>query len=138
MRRTVLAALALAVAVIAPASWADQASQAACAARSTAMLDALDKGDYSGATANFDKQMHEVATPDSLKQRWTSLPAKVGASKGRGTPDISEQDDHVIVITPLQFEKLNLDAFVACDNTGAIAGFNLAPHDQNMAPPAQN
>jgi hypothetical protein len=135
MRRTALAALTLAIAAATPASWADQASQAACISRSTALLDALDKGDYNGATKNFDKQMREVATPDQLQQRWTSLPGKVGASKGRGAPNATEQDEHVIVITPLQFEKMNLDAFVACDNTGAIAGFNLAPHGQNMAQP---
>lgn len=99
---------------------------AACEARATALLDAVQKGDYAGATRDFDAKMHTALPPAKFKQTWESL-EKFGALTARGQSHLAKDDGYIAVTIPLLFEKANLYAQIACGSDGRIAGFYVKP-----------
>lgn len=98
----------------------------ACEARATALLDAAQKGDYAGATKDFDAKMHTALPPAKFKQTWESL-EKFGVLTARGQTHLAKGDGYIAVTIPLLFEKANLYAQVACGSDGRIAGFYVKP-----------
>ena len=106
---------------------APQASAAAiesCNNKMTALLAALDKGDYAGAEMDFNDTMKAGLTPDQLKQAWQSLPAKFGQPISRGMPHNSMSDGYVVITVPMKFQNGDLAAQIACGTDGKIAGFH--------------
>ncbi|QOW19013.1 alpha/beta fold hydrolase [Lysobacter ciconiae] len=136
----VLAALVLAAAPAAAASDPPSANAAPAAAAPTAngLLDQLDAGDFAGAEARFDAQMAAAVPAAKLKELWASLPAQVGASKGRGEARVSNVNGLQMVAIPLHYEKAELLAQVAINDKGQISGFLVkpAPAPQAAAPAA--
>lgn len=112
----------------APARSADSAKAVAtCKARSKAMIDALVKKDYSGSRRHFDTTMRKQFDATRLRTSWTSLTGQVGAYKSRGQSDVHAEKGYTVVSTQLTFAKGPVNAAVACDGKGAIAGLRFVP-----------
>jgi hypothetical protein len=99
-----------------------------CRAVSTRLLDHLDKGDYIGATADFDGAMKAGLSTDRLAGIWQAMPIKFGAQGMREPERVSQMDGHTVVVTPLHYGKILIDAQVACNADGRIGGFYIKPH----------
>ncbi|HEX7369812.1 MAG TPA: DUF3887 domain-containing protein [Rhodanobacteraceae bacterium] len=109
------------------AGQANAARIEACGNLSHAMLGALTKGDYKGATANFDSQMASGLDPQKLEAAWSTVGAQFGKLESQGTPQAVMYQGMPVVTTPLHFAKGNLAAQVACGKDGKIAGFHIQP-----------
>ncbi|MGA9421748.1 MAG: DUF3887 domain-containing protein [Rhodanobacteraceae bacterium] len=101
--------------------------QELCRQHASAFLDALDKNDYAGAGVDFDASMQTALPPKKLEQEWTSLVSKYGKLNARGQPHTAVDQGYIAVMVPLIFEHATLAAQIACDTTGAVAGFHMVP-----------
>ena len=114
---------------LAPASEAantDKSIAAGCESRAKGLLDAAQKGDYAGATRDFDAKMRTALPPPKFKQAWESL-AQFGTLQGRGQAHPMKGEGYIAITVPLIFDKANLYAQVACGSDGRIAGFYIKP-----------
>lgn len=109
------------------AGQANAARIEACGNLSTAMLGALDKGDFKAATSNYDVPMQAGLDAGKLATVWASIGAQFGKLESRGTPLTVMYQGMPVVTTHLRFAKGDLAAQVACDSEGKIAGFHLQP-----------
>ncbi|WP_246606603.1 alpha/beta hydrolase [Novilysobacter antarcticus] len=144
--RAAIAVMVFAVAPVAAASDPPSPNPAAAVAPAASapvaiangLLDQLDAGDFAGAEARFDGPMAAAVPAAKLKELWASLPAQVGASKGRGEATVSNADGFQVVVIPLHYEKAELLAQVAINAKGEISGFLVkpAPAPQAAAPAA--
>jgi hypothetical protein len=99
---------------------------AGCVARATSMLDDAQKGDFSGATRDFDAKMRTDMPATKLKSQWDSM-SQFGKLAARGQSHLGSGQGYLIVMIPLIFEKANLVAQIACGSDGRIAGFHVSP-----------
>ncbi|WEN14426.1 DUF3887 domain-containing protein [Rhodanobacter sp. AS-Z3] len=106
-----------------------QAAAPSCEATSSKMLAQLDKGDYSGATADFNEQMKSALDADRLNKIWTAIAQQFGARGAHDPARVSEVKGHTVVITPLHYGTHRVDARVVCDPDGKVAGFFIKPLD---------
>lgn len=111
-----------------------QDANADAQALATQLLDHLDAGKYAEAEALFSADMAKAVPADKLKAVWESLPAQVGAAKGRGDATVTAQGGAVLVQVPLHYEKAELVAKIAVDGDGKIAGFLVQPAQAAAAP----
>lgn len=109
---------------------AGQASAArieACTVATNALIDNLEKGNDKAATADFDVTMLANLGADKLAEVWQQVGGQFGKLRGRGMPQNVLVQNRVVITLPLRFEKGGLNAQVACDADGKIAGFFLRP-----------
>lgn len=99
----------------------------ACTAATGTLIDNLAKGDDKAATSDFDATMQSELGADKLHAAWQQVMAKMGALQRRGAPQNVIYQGHVIITLPLQFAKGAINAQVACDADGKIAGFFMRP-----------
>jgi hypothetical protein len=104
------------------------AASADCQAASTRLLDHLDKGDYTGATVDFDDRMKTALTADQLGKLWQSMPLQLGAPGAREPAQVTAVPAYVVVETSLHYGQGMIDARVACNSDGKISGFHIRPH----------
>ena len=104
---------------------AAQAAPVDGAGIATRLLDHLDAGRYAEAEAMFGADMAKAVPADKLQAVWESLPAQVGAAKGRGDATVTAQGGAVLVQVPLHYEKAELVAKIAVDGDGKIADVEL-------------
>ena len=103
-------------------------------AKARQFLTALEKGDFNLAVRDFDETMLKVSGPGKLEALWTSqLPKQLGAFKKQTTARREALGGYEIVLVTCEFEKATLDARVAFDKAGKIAGFGFVP----SVPPAK-
>ena len=105
----------------------DAARIETCTTATNTLLDNLEKNDDKAATSDFDATMRAHLSADKLSAVWKQVGSQMGTLQTRGTPQNMLYQSHVIVILPLHFEKGDLNAQVACDADGKIAGFFLRP-----------
>jgi len=98
-----------------------------CTATTNTLIDHLEKGDFTAATANFDANMKANLGTDKLSQFWKQVTGQVGTLQGRGAPQNMMYQGHAVITLPLHFEKGDANAQVACDADGKVAGFFLRP-----------
>ncbi len=103
-------------------------AESACETASTHLLDALDKGDYAGATVDFDTTMKAKLLPEKLGQIWPAVAQQFGERGERETPATSTVGEYTVVLTPLHYGQSMIDAKVTCDAQGKVAGFFIQPH----------
>lgn len=106
-----------------------QAAMPSCEATSGRMLTRLDKGDYTGATADFNEKMKGALDADRLDRIWTAIAQQFGARGAHDQARISDADGHTVVITALHYGTHLVDARVVCDPDGKVAGFFIKPLD---------
>lgn len=109
------------------AGHADAARIEACTNTANALVDNLERGDAKAASANFDATMQANLDADKLDAVWKQVGGQVGKLQGHGTPQNMMYEGYAVVTLPLQFEKGGVNAQVACDADGKVAGFYLRP-----------
>ncbi|HEU4664163.1 MAG TPA: DUF3887 domain-containing protein [Dokdonella sp.] len=109
-----------------PPSATEKRLVGSCEARASALLDAAQKGDYAGATRDFDATMRGALPPPKFEQAWESL-AQFGRLQARGQSHPMRSNGYIAITIPLIFDKANLYAQVACGSDGRIAGFYVKP-----------
>lgn len=114
-------------ALLSPAAFAADAP----GALANRLLDHLQGGDYAAAEAMFSTDMAAAVPQDKLKAVWESLPAQLGPLRSRGEPRIVPQQGVQVALVRLEFANGAINAQVAVDAQGKVAGFLLQP-----APPA--
>lgn len=97
----------------------------------TRLLDALDAGRFDDASAGFTAQMRQALGTDALRGVWTSLPPPLS----RGTPVVTAVGDMQLVVVPLRRQGAAVDAHVAVDREGRVAGLRITPAAAPPAPP---
>lgn len=115
------------------AGQADAARMEACSHLSSALLDALDKGDYQAATTHFDSTMQAGLSTQKLRTAWLNVGAQVGQLEARGTPRSFMYQGLSVVTTPMRFAHGGLTAQVACNAEGQITGFYMRPRGTSAA-----
>ncbi len=99
----------------------------------TALLDDLDAGHFDAVHARFTPKMAQAVSADKLKDVWTSLPKQFGKFEHRGTPRIQSSDGMTVVDIPLTYEQFALEASIATDADGKVAGFLVRPAPPPLA-----
>lgn len=126
MRASLWIALVLG-ALFSPAGFAADAP----GALANRLLDHLQAGEYAAAEAMFSPEMAAAVPQDKLKAVWESLPAQMGGLRTRGEPRVMPHQDMQVALIRLEFANGAINAQVAVDAQGKVAGFLLQP-----APPA--
>lgn len=99
-----------------------------CESASTRLLDALDRGDYAGATSDFNDTMKSRLLPDTLAKAWQAIPVQFGERGAREPAQVSPTPDATVVVTTLHYGTSMIDAQVACNAEGKVSGFYIKPH----------
>jgi|GEM_PF-2725415 len=127
IRKPLTALLATAALLALPAlALAGTPGEATRESRAIAVLDALDEGRHEDAREHFSARMLDALDAETLEATWTTLPARMGAFRGRGEPRHERIGAYDVVIVPLTFGS-ELQASVAFDEAGDIAGFHIVP-----------
>ena len=98
----------------------------AAVATATAVLDRLDAGQFDAATADFNPQMKAALGADKLAAAQQQLDA-AGAVQSRGEARVSQRDGLTLVVVRIQRALAAVDATVAIDGAGKVAGLHFAP-----------
>jgi dienelactone hydrolase len=126
--------LSLAAALAAQNPPTQATAEDALTGKARALISAMERGDFQGATRDFDETMLKVFGPDKVEAMWTKqLPAQVGALKKQGPARREQLQGYEIVLVTCEFEKATLDARVVFDKGGKIAGLGFVP----PAPPVK-
>lgn len=91
------------------------------------LLDRLDAGRYAAAHASFSPDMAKAVDAAQLQAIWESLPRQFGAFGHRGSASVQQRDGMTVVTIPLAFDRGTLDARIAIDGHGKVAGFLIQP-----------
>lgn len=109
------------------AGHADAARIEACTNVTTTLVGNLAKGDFKAAGADFNANMAAHLGADKLATVWQQVSQQFGKLQAHGTIQNAMYQGDAVVLLPLRFEKGALNAQVACDADGKIAGFFLRP-----------
>ena len=120
-RYALLAAALLAT----PAAFAAAAPSPACVAHSTASLDALVQGDFTGARKNVSDATGQALDAARLKTVWSQLQGQFGAYQKHGSPHMRTAGGQEFVVTQMTFAKTPMDFLVACDAHDKITTFRF-------------
>jgi hypothetical protein len=87
------------------------------------ILDAIVRGDFSGATAHFDSPMKATVTPEVLASDWATYQQQFGKYESHGDPEDVARDDLTVVNIPLEMAVMRGQFRVTFHNTdGTVAG----------------
>jgi dienelactone hydrolase len=92
----------------------------------TRLLDHMEAGEYEAATADFSPQMTAALDAGKLAAVQEQL-AAAGAEKSRDAPQVSEQSGMAVVVIRIHREQASVDATIAVDGEGKVAGLHYAP-----------
>lgn len=95
-------------------------------ATAIAVLDRLDAGEYEAATRDFNAQMKAALGVEQLKGVQQQIEA-AGAVASRSEPRVSQQDGFTVVVVRIQRQLAAIDATVAIDGDGKVAGLHFLP-----------
>lgn len=95
-------------------------------ATSARVLDQLEAGDFAAVTAGFDPQMSAALDADTLRAVQAQIEA-AGPVTSRDAPRVSQQAGMTVVVTRIHRAQASLDATVAIDAAGRVAGLHFAP-----------
>lgn len=106
-----------------------------CMSQATAILAALDAGDFEKARVAFDARMQAALSAEQLRQVWDSLPAQVGKRLTTATGRVQSTGAMTTATIPLQHEKAWLELQVSCASDGTVGGLFVRPGNAPEAPP---
>jgi hypothetical protein len=127
-----------ATAAPAPAAPAPATDAAGREAHARALVDAMARGDFAAATADFDATMTRVMPPEKLGAVWAQLTTQAGAFGGIEKVKEKPVEAYVQVLLTGRFAKGNLVTKVVFDGAGKVAGLFFTPAEPQTpwAPPA--
>lgn len=89
-------------------------------------------GDYPAMSADFNDEVKQKASADTMAAAWASVAGMVGAYEGMDEPVVRQWGDYTVVDIPLRFEAGEMSARVSYDTSGKVAGvFILDPKFAN-------
>lgn len=127
MKHAIFAALAVLLAVPAAATAKKPAASASHADKAKAVVTALSKSDFTGATRDFDATMKKALPADKLKAVWAQLEAQVGKYKGIGGTRSEKVPSFDVVYVLTKFEKADLETKVVFDTKSQVGGLFFVP-----------
>jgi Protein of unknown function (DUF3887) len=87
------------------------------------LLDAIIKGDFASATANFNAEMQQKLSAQALSQAWTQYQQLYGAYQSHGNPQHVQKGHLVVEDVPLQMQNgPGLFRATFGDQDGKVAG----------------
>jgi dienelactone hydrolase len=95
----------------------------------TRLLDHVEAGEYEAATAEFSPQMKAALGADKLAAVQQQL-AAAGRQTCRDAPKVSTQSGMTVVVVRIHREQASVDATIAIDGDGKVAGLHYAPAAQ--------
>jgi uncharacterized protein len=93
-------------------------------------------GHFAEATDDFDKTMSSVLPAEKLQTVWEGLLTENGHFKGTGRVRTEIIQGYQIIYVGCQFERAGLDAKIAVDTAGHLAGLYFVPTIDDWASPA--
>ncbi len=126
MRRRLLRMGSLLLVSVALAATAATPEQTA-----STLLDKLQAGDMAAAEAMFTPEMAKAVPAASLKAVWQQM----GGLKSRGTARVVPQQGMQVVLQPLEFAAGPVNASIAVDAEGRVAGLFFQPARATPPPP---
>ena len=102
--------------------------------RAQLLVSLLAREEYEQATELFDAKMTEVLPPEQLGEIWQSLLAQAGGFEGILGTRAEAQQGYRLVFVTLAFERAMLDAQVAFDEAGQVAGLFFVPTETTPEP----
>lgn len=102
-------------------------SESELTTRTTALLDAMVRGDFAGATRHFDAKMKQGLTPEKLQEIWKGLLDQAGAFQSQEGVRTQTQGAHRLVFVTTRFANVRLDMQATFDAQGQIAGLFFVP-----------
>jgi uncharacterized protein len=114
-----------------------QDSSAVAAARQ--VIQELAAGQFDRIEAQYDARMVTALPPGKLAESWRSLNNQVGDFQSVTNSRTSKIQGLDVVRVECKFQKAVLDATVAFDSSGKIAGLGFRPHQEELpawTPPA--
>lgn len=103
------------------------AAQPTLVAAAEALVDALANEDFAKATANFDAAMSRTMPEPRLRALWQSLTQQAGAFQQRLGTRTEKQPRYEVVFVTCEFKEFVLEAKVAFNTSGQVAGLFFAP-----------
>lgn len=91
------------------------------------LIDDLAHGQFAAVEAGFDARMRDALPADKLASTWKTITQQAGALQHCGAPAVTRQESLDIVLLPCAFANANLDAKVAYDPEGKVAGLFFVP-----------
>ncbi len=134
MIRPTLWCLLSSLVLLVPVAGAEEVAPQTCQAHSSALLDALARGDFANAGKDFNGAVSHALSADKLQRVWAQLQTQAGAYKQHAAPTLKSVAGQSMVVTRVSFASMPLDALVACDEDGRISTFRLVPADAAPAP----
>lgn len=104
-----------------------QTENSALVNKATTLVDNVMAGDYGAVVATFDATMTEALPEDKLAQTMAQLDQQVGAFRERTDTRQTEEAGYDVVYVTTVFEKATLNAKVAYDSEGKVAGLFFQP-----------
>jgi len=87
--------------------------------------------DFEGIRANFNEQMKQGLSVETLKKVWKASVARHGAYVSQGELKSSQQDGYDIYVIRCEMKTSPIEVVVAFDHDGKIGGFLLRPVQAN-------
>jgi uncharacterized protein len=98
------------------------------------VVDELIAGEFTKVEARYSSQMAAALPPGKLGTAWQSLISQVGDFQSIVETRLDDAGDQKIVTVVCKFEKAELDARVAFDSDGKLAGLFFRPHQEPLPP----
>ena len=115
-----------------PADRPEESSATTAAAQK--VIHQLVAGEFAKVEAQYDQRMAEALPPGKLGESWPGLIQQEGAFESiTGTQTIRVQGIDVVKLV-CKFANATLDATVAFDADGKIAGLSFRPHQESETP----
>ena len=104
------------------------------ASRARQFLDLLAAKDGPGAASMLDSATKVMLPADKLAQVWQGLTGQAGAFRQFGDSRLETNATGSVVFVTCEFSKLKLDARIALDAAGMVAGLNFGMHTEYTSP----
>lgn len=125
--RSIITAMAIGLATLLPATAQAQETREPVAI-AAAVLDHMEAGDFDTATVDFNDTLKAQIGSVQLASVQLQLES-AGAVKSRGDAQVSERDGFIVVVYRIDREQAALNATIAIDGSGKVAGLHFAPAD---------
>lgn len=103
-------------------------------AKGREIVDEMVAGEYAKIEALYDDNMAAALPPGKLATAWQSLISEVGDFQSIGDTRIDDAGGQKIVTVVCKFEKAELEARVAFDGSGKLAGLVFRAHQAPLPP----
>ncbi|MFZ3331023.1 MAG: alpha/beta fold hydrolase [Candidatus Acidiferrales bacterium] len=117
----------------------NKAQNSSAVAAAQQVIQELAAGQFDKIEAQYDARMATALPPGKLAESWRSLNEQVGGFQSVTNPHTSKIQGLDVVRLECKFQKAALDATVAFDANGKIAGLGFRPHQEELpawTPPA--